>query len=148
MPEQTEGHVEVAATPKEVMAVLTDFEAHPEWVGNLERVEVLAHDRRGRGTRVAFQVLTPVLSASYTLTYTYTYTYAAGDQGMAWAYLKGTLDDLSGSYRLEPSGDGTLVTYRPAVELGVPLPGLLKRQAASQVGRSALGDLKRRVESG
>jgi carbon monoxide dehydrogenase subunit G len=144
MPEQTEGHVEVAATPREVMAVLTDFEAYPDWVGNLERVEVLGHDRRGRGTRVAFQVRTPVLSASYTLTY----TYAAGDQGMAWAYLEGTLDDMSGSYRLEPGGDGTLVTYRLAVELGVPLPGLLKRQAASQVGRSALGDLKRRVESG
>ncbi len=29
MPEQTEGHVEVAATPKEVMAVLTDFQAYP-----------------------------------------------------------------------------------------------------------------------
>jgi hypothetical protein len=34
------------------MAVLTDFQAYPEWVGILERV--------------AFQVRSPVLSASYT----------------------------------------------------------------------------------
>ena len=49
---------------------------------------------------------------------------------------------------MEPAGDGaTLVTYRLEVALGVPLPGLLKRQAAKQIVRSALSDLKRRVES-
>jgi len=30
----------------------------------------------------------------------------------------------------------------------MPLPGLVKRQAAKQIVRSALSDLKRRVESG
>src|ERR671937_491565 len=108
MPEHAEGPTEVDASPAEVMAVIADFDAYPDWVGNLEDVQVLARDRGGRGTRVAFRLRTP-----------------------------------------EPTGDGaTRVTYRLDVELGMPLPGLVKRQAAKQIVRSALSDLKRRVESG
>jgi ribosome-associated toxin RatA of RatAB toxin-antitoxin module len=145
MPEHAEGTTEVVASPAEVMAVIGDFEAYPDWVGNLEGVRVLARDKRGRGTRVAFRLRTPVLTAAYTLAY----RYAARDTGLSWTYVEGTLQDLSGSYTLEPTDDDTtLVTYRLDVELGMPLPGLVKRQAAKQIVRSALSDLKRRVESG
>ena len=60
MPEHAEGSAEVFATPAEVMEVVADFDAYPDWVGNLEEVDVLARDRRGRGTRVAFRLRTPV----------------------------------------------------------------------------------------
>ena len=144
MAERAEGTTEVHATPAEVMAVVADFEAYPEWVGNLEEVEVLARDRRGRGTRVAFRLRTPMGDQAYTLAY----RYLPGDAGMTWTYVEGTLDDLAGSYALEPTDDGTTtVTYRLEVAIGVPLPGLVKRQAAKQIVRSALADLKRRVES-
>jgi carbon monoxide dehydrogenase subunit G len=86
-----------------------------------------------------------VVTAAYTLAY----RYAPRDAGVSWTYVEGTLEDLSGSYTLEPTDDDTtLVTYRLDVELGMPLPGLVKRQAAKQIVRSALSDLKRRVESG
>jgi ribosome-associated toxin RatA of RatAB toxin-antitoxin module len=144
MAEHAEGSTEVYATPAEVMAVVADFEAYPDWVGNLEEVEVLARDRRGRGTRVAFRLRTPMGDQAYTLAY----RYQPKDAGVTWAYVEGTLDDLAGSYTLEPAADGaTRVTYRLEVALGVPLPGLVKRQAARQIVRSALSDLKRRVES-
>jgi ribosome-associated toxin RatA of RatAB toxin-antitoxin module len=144
MAERAEGTTEVHATPAEVMAVVADFEAYPEWVGNLEEVEVLARDRRGRGTRVAFRLRTPMGDQAYTLAY----RYQPRDAGVTWTYVEGTLDDLAGSYTVEPTGDGTTeVTYRLEVAIGVPLPGLVKRQAARQIVRSALADLKRRVES-
>ena len=144
MAEHAEGSTEVHATAAEVMAVVADFEAYPQWVGNLEEVEVLARDRRGRGTRVAFRLGTPMGDQAYTLDY----RYEPRDAGVSWTYVEGTLDDLAGSYALEPAGDGaTRVTYRLEVALGVPLPGLIKRQAAKQIVRSALSDLKRRVES-
>jgi ribosome-associated toxin RatA of RatAB toxin-antitoxin module len=144
MAEHAEGSTEVYATPAEVMAVVADFEAYPDWVGNLDEVEVLASDRRGRGTRVAFRLRTPMGDQSYTLAY----RYQPRDTGVTWTYVEGTLDDLAGSYTLEPAEDGvTKVTYRLEVALGVPLPGLVKRQAAKQIVRSALSDLKRRVES-
>jgi ribosome-associated toxin RatA of RatAB toxin-antitoxin module len=144
MAERAEGTTEVHATSAEVMAVVADFEAYPEWVGNLEGVEVLARDRRGRGTRVAFRLRTPMGDQAYTLAY----RYQPRDAGVTWTYVEGTLDDLAGSYTVEPTGDGTTeVTYRLEVAIGVPLPGLVKRQAARQIVRSALADLKRRVES-
>src|SRR5215212_9781146 len=62
MAEHAEGSTEVFASPAEVMAVVAGFEAYPEWVAGLEEVEVLAHDRRGRGTRVAFRLRTPWVS--------------------------------------------------------------------------------------
>ncbi len=144
MAEHAEGSTEVFANPAEVMAVVADFDAYPDWVGNLEEVEVLARDRRGRGTRVAFRLRTPMGDQAYTLAY----DYQPRDAGVTWTYVEGTLDDLAGSYTLEPTADGTTqVTYRLEVALGVPLPGLVKRQAAKQIVRSALSDLKRRVES-
>jgi len=144
MAEHAEGSTEVFASPAEVMAVVAGFEAYPEWVAGLEEVEVLARDRRGRGTRVAFRLRTPVGEQAYTLAY----RYQPRDAGMSWTYVEGTLEDLSGAYTLEPADDGaTRVTYRLEVALGMPLPGLVKRQAARQIVRSALADLKRRVES-
>ena len=144
MAEHAEGSTEVFASPAEVMAVVADFDAYPDWVGNLEEVEGLARDRRGRGTRVAFRLATPWGEQAYTLAY----RYLPRDAGMSWTYVEGTLDDLAGSYTLEPGDDGaTRVTYQLEVELGVPIPGFLLRQAAKQIVRSALSDLKRRVES-
>jgi ribosome-associated toxin RatA of RatAB toxin-antitoxin module len=144
MAERAEGSADVHATPAEVMAVVADFEAYPEWVAGLEEVEVLSRDRRGRGTRVAFRLRTPLGEQAYTLAY----RYQPRDAGVSWTYVEGTLEDLSGAYTLEPAADGaTRVTYRLQVALGMPLPGLVKRQAAKQIVRTALADLKRRVES-
>jgi ribosome-associated toxin RatA of RatAB toxin-antitoxin module len=144
MAEHAEGATEVHASPAEVMAVVADFDAYPEWVAGLEEVEVLQRDRRGRGTRVAFRLRTPMGEQAYTLAY----RYRPRDAGVAWTYVEGTLEDLAGSYTLEAAGDGpTRVTYQLEVALGMPLPGLVRRQAARQIVRSALGDLKRRVES-
>jgi ribosome-associated toxin RatA of RatAB toxin-antitoxin module len=144
MAEHAEGTTEVFATPAEVMAVVAGFEAYPDWVANLGEVEVLARDRRGRGTRVAFRLGTPWGEQAYTLDY----RYQPRDAGMSWTYVEGTLDDLAGSYTLEPGQDGaTRVTYQLEVSLGMPIPGFLMRQAAKQIVRSALSDLKRRVES-
>ena len=144
MAEHAEGSTEIVATPAEVLAVVAGFEAYPEWVAGMEAVEVLRRDRRGRGTRVAFRLRTPLGEQAYTLAY----RYQPRDAGVSWTYVEGTLEDLSGAYTLEPGADGTTrVTYRLEVDLGMPLPGLVKRQAARQIVRSALSDLKRRVES-
>ena len=144
MAEHAEGSTDIHGTAAEVMAVVADFEAYPEWVPNLEEVEVVARDRRGRGTKVAFRLGTPWGEQSYTLAY----RYRPKDAGVDWTYVQGTLRDLAGSYTLEPTDDGTTrVTYRLEVALGKAIPSFLMRQAAKQIVRSALGDLKRRVES-
>lgn len=48
---------------------------------------------------------------------------------------------------LAPKGSGTEVTYELAVDLQIPMIGMLKRKAERKITDSALKDLKKRVES-
>ena len=146
MAERAEGSTRVWATPRELMAVIGDFPAYPQWAKAVRRAEVLRRDRQGRATRVAFQIATPLGDADYTLDY----TYQPDDQGLSWTYVAGSFRDLRGAYELAPAADGgTTVGYRLEFDLelpSVPGSGLVKRQIARQVVRTALDELKRRVE--
>ena len=146
MAERAEGSTRVWATPQELMAVISDFPAYPQWAKAVRRAEVLRRDRQGRATRVAFQIATPLGDADYTLDY----TYQPDDQGLSWTYVEGSFRDLRGAYELAPVADGsTTVGYRLQFDLelpSVPGSGLVKRQIARQVVRTALDELKRHVE--
>ena len=79
MSEQTEGQIVIEAPAVEVMDVLTDFEAYPEWA-DVKTAQVLERGDGGLGTKVAFEVDVPLLGkANYTLAY----RYAPGDGGMS-----------------------------------------------------------------
>jgi len=144
MADVTEGSTEIAATPRDVMTVITDFDAYAEWAG-VQGAEVLSRDDAGRPATVAMKVSQMGVEAAYTLAY----TYADDDGGCSWVTTEasGAVKDVAGEYALEPAAEGTRVTYRLALELAIPLPGILKRQAQKQVIATALGGLKKRVES-
>ena len=147
MSEQTEGQIEIEAPAVEVMDVLTDFEAYPDWA-DVKSATVLERGEGGLGTKVAFEVDVPVLGrASYTLAY----RYAPGDGGMSWVSTeaRGAVTDISGEYLLtEIDEDETKVIYRLSVDLGVLLPGFVRTQGEKRVIQNALAGLKRRVEFG
>jgi len=144
MAERTEGTTQIDATPEDVMAVLTDFAAYPKWAG-IKKVEVKKKDSKGRGSEVYMEVAQMGVEAKYTLAY----KYAAKDGGMSWTTksASGAVKDINGEYSLEPSGDRTKVTYRTTLDLAIPLPGFMKRQAEKQIVNTALGGLKKRVGS-
>ena len=80
MSEYAEGSIEIEASAGDVMDVISDFEAYPEWA-EVEGVEVRRRGDWGHGTEVAFVVDVPVLGhAEYTLSY----VYAPGDAGVSW----------------------------------------------------------------
>jgi uncharacterized membrane protein len=147
MTEQTESQIVVEASAAEIMDVLTNFEAYPDWA-DVKSVRVLERGEGGVGTRVAFEVDVPVLGrANYTLAY----RYAPADGGMSWVSTeaRGAVSDISGEYLLtEIDEDETKVIYRLAVELGVLLPGFVRTQGEKRVIQNALEGLKRRVEFG
>jgi hypothetical protein len=147
MTEQTEGQIVVEASAAEIMDVLTDFEAYPEWA-DVKSVRVLERGEGNLGTRVAFEVDVPILGrASYTLAY----RYAPADGGMSWVSTEawGAVSDISGEYLVtEIDEDETKVIYRLSVELGVLLPGFVRTQGEKRVIENALEGLKRRVEFG
>ncbi len=147
MGEHAEGSIVIEAAPAEVMDVITDYEAYPEWA-DVKSARVVQAGEGGLATEVAFEVEVPVLGrASYTLAY----RYAPGDAGVSWVTkeARGAVSNISGEYLLDDvDGRQTKVTYRLNVELGVLLPGFVRTQGAKRVIENALERLKRRVELG
>ena len=147
MTEQTEGQIVIEASAAEVMDVLTDFEAYPDWA-EVKSASVLERGDGGMGTKVAFEVEVPLLGkASYTLAY----RYAPGDGGMSWVSTeaRGAVSNIAGEYLLtEIDDEETKVIYRLSVDLGVLLPGFVRTQGEKRVIDNALEGLKRRVELG
>ena len=78
--EHAEGSILIEAPLEDVMEVIEDYEAYPEWA-DVNSVEIRERGEGGRATEVAFEVDVPVLgTASYTLAY----QYAQGDTGLSW----------------------------------------------------------------
>jgi ribosome-associated toxin RatA of RatAB toxin-antitoxin module len=142
MVKQTEGSIEIEAEPGGILRVITDFEAYPEWVEGIRAAEVRARDEHGRATEVAFEFAAMGFTASYTLAYRY------AEDGVSWTTTaaSGAVRDVRGEYVLKPLDGDTEVTYRLAVELGVPVPGFLKKRADRTAVRTALEGLRERVE--
>ena len=144
MAERTEGTTEISATPAEVMAVITDFDSYPQWAG-VKSAQVIKKDSKGRPAEVAMAISQMGFDAKYTLAY----KYAAKDGGLSWTTKEasGAVKDVQGEYVLEAGGKGTKVTYRLNLELGISLPGFLRKTAEKTVISTALDGLKKRVES-
>jgi uncharacterized membrane protein len=145
--EHAEGTIVIDAPLDDVLEVIEDYEAYPEWA-EVRRVDVRERGEGGRATEVAFEVDVPVLGkASYTLRY----RYAPGGTAISWDSVEahGAVREVRGEYLLDDAGpDATTVTYRLAVELGPLVPGFLRTEGAKRVIENALERLKRRVEMG
>src|SRR4029453_1506425 len=123
--EHAEGSIVIDAPIDDVVEVIEDYEAYPEWA-DVRSVNVRERGEGGRPTQVAFEVDVPVLGkASYTLRY----RYAPGDTAISWTPTEahGAVRYVRGEYLLnEVDPDSTEVTYRLAVQLGPPPPGVLR----------------------
>lgn len=143
MAEETTRSIVVSARADQVLAVIADFPAYPEWAGAVKVVEVLETGADGRGERVRFVLDAGPVKDTYELAY----TWAADGSGVSWELVKGQMQKSQrGSYTLAPSGDGTEVTYRLRVDLTIPLIGMFKRKAEKVITDTALKELKKRVE--
>ncbi len=125
------------------MAVIADFPAYPEWAQGMKSADVLETGADGRGDKVHFVLEASPIKDAYTLSYVWD-----GDKSVTWTLVEGKmLKAMEGAYVLRPSGAGTEVTYRLAVDLSIPMIGLLKRKAEKVIIDTALKGLKKRVES-
>jgi uncharacterized membrane protein len=145
MTETANERIRVEAPADRCWDVAIDFESYPEWVKDVKDVKTLERDDEGRGRRVEYRVAGLGKSIRYILEY----DFSEAPDAFSWKFVEGDmLRRLDGRYRFEPDGDGsTRVHYELAVELAVPLPGLLKRRAAGIIMGSALKDLKKQVEA-
>ena len=146
MSEQAREQIRIDAPVERCFATLVDFEAYPEWAGDLKEVTVVQTDADGRGVVVEFRAAAMGRSTTYQLKYDYT----GAPNRLQWELVSGDLQrELDGAYTLGPSADDPAVTevaYELAVDLMIPIPGFVKRRAEGRIIKTALSELKARVE--
>ncbi|MDN5795054.1 MAG: SRPBCC family protein [Intrasporangium sp.] len=147
MANRTESTITIDAPPAEVLDVIADFEAYPEWAGDMKHAAILAEDGDGWADRVEFTLDAGAIKDTYVLSYDWDVV-EDGSGVVSWTMVSATvLSALDGSYTLTRAGDATTVTYRLAVDLKIPMLGMLKRKAEKVIIDTALKELKRRVEA-
>jgi carbon monoxide dehydrogenase subunit G len=144
MAEQTTSSIVVSADPAAIMGVICDFEAYPAWAQGVKKAEPLDTGADGRAEQVYFELDASPIKDAYTLSYDWN-----DDRSVRWTLVEGKmLKAMDGAYELEQRGDGsTEVTYRLAVDIAIPMIGMLKRKAEKVIIDTALKGLKKRVES-
>jgi ribosome-associated toxin RatA of RatAB toxin-antitoxin module len=144
MADRTTSSIVIGMPRKNVMAVIADFDAYPEWATGVRRAEVLSQDGDGRAGTVRFTLDAGVIKDSYVLGYDWD-----GDEQVRWdlAEAGSVISEMSGGYQLADHGDGTEVTYELAVGIKIPMIGMLKRRAEKTIIDTALKGLKSRTET-
>jgi len=144
MAEQTTSSIVIAAEPERVMAVIADFDSYPQWAQGVKSAEVVQPGTDGRAEQVHFELDASPIKDSYTLSYDWN-----GDASVVWTLVEGRmLRAMDGAYELARKADGnTEVTYRLAVDISIPMIGMLRRKAEKVIIDTALKGLKKRVES-
>ncbi|MFM9134705.1 MAG: SRPBCC family protein [bacterium] len=140
MADQTESSIDIDASPEAIMGVIADLPAYPEWSDGITQVTVL-EERDGRPYRARFHLESGPIRDTYVLEYDWD-----GDRSVSWHLVSGEmLTHMDGTYRLDPAGDATTVRYRLAVDVKIPMIGMIKRKAERVIVDTALKGLKRRV---
>jgi hypothetical protein len=130
--DEASSSIVISAEPSEIMAVIADLPAYPDWSTGIKSATVEESYPDGRPKRATF------------VEYEW-----SGDERVDWKLVgSGTmLKSQVGSYTLASSSGGTETTYRLTVELKVPMLGMFKRKAEKVIIDTALKGLKKRVES-
>jgi ribosome-associated toxin RatA of RatAB toxin-antitoxin module len=142
MADESTQSIVVSAPAADVMAVIADFPAYPEWVAAAKKVEVVEAGADGRAEQVHFVIDAGMIKDDYTLAYTWD-----DDRKVSWTLVSSQLmKRQDGSYTLVESGGSTEVTYAITIDINLPLLGMMKRKAEKVILDTALKELKKRVE--
>ncbi len=144
MAEQTTSSIVIDAEPAAVMEVIGDFPAYPEWAKGVQEATVVEDGPEGWAEQVFFRLDVAPIKDEYTLAYQWD-----GYDEVTWTLVSGKmLRALDGAYTLRDLGGGrTEVTYRLALDVSIPLIGMLKRKGEKILIDTALKGLKKRVET-
>jgi ribosome-associated toxin RatA of RatAB toxin-antitoxin module len=144
MADRTTSSIVIGVPRAEVMAVIADFAAYPQWATGVRDAEVLSREPDGRASTVRFTLDAAVIRDSYVLGYDWD-----GDKRVRWTLAEAgsVVSEMSGGYELAELGDGTEVTYDLTVGVRIPMIGMLKRRAEKTIIDTALKGLKSRAET-
>jgi ribosome-associated toxin RatA of RatAB toxin-antitoxin module len=142
---RTTSDIVIDASADAIMDVIADFASYPSWATGMKTADVVSTTDDGRAERVHFVLDATPIRDEYDLGYVWD-----GDRSVSWSLVEpgSMLKSMDGAYVLEPAGDGqTRVTYQLAVDVSIPLLGMLKRKAEKVIIDTALKGLKKQVEA-
>ena len=147
MADSTRSTITIDAPPSEIIDVIADLEAYPEWVKDMKHVEILSEDGDGWPDRARFTLDAGPIKDTYSLDYTWEVD-EDGLGAVSWTLVEATiLKAMDGTYTLEQVGEGqTHVIYDLAVDINIPMLGMIKRKAEKVITDTALKELKKRCE--
>ncbi|MGH3242041.1 MAG: SRPBCC family protein [Spirillospora sp.] len=144
MADRTTSSITVKAGKAEIMAVIADLEGYPAWASGIRGFTVQEAGEDGRASRARLTFEGGPFSDTVGLAYTWD-----GDDRVTWELVEAgsVVTGLYGSYTLAERDGSTEVTYELAVDVRVPLIGMVKRKGEKRIIDSALKGLRRHVES-
>jgi hypothetical protein len=136
------GEVDIRARPGQVLAVLADLPAYPQWSAVHKRARVDDVGRDGRPRRATMTVTAAGLADEQVLDYRWTKT------GVTWSLVSAAQQrDQHGRYVVTGRQDNTHVTYDLDIRPAIPVPAFLVRQVMKKALTAATEGLRERVES-
>ncbi|OBJ48653.1 SRPBCC family protein [Mycobacterium sp. 1423905.2] len=130
----------IEASPEEILDVIADFEAMPEWSEPHQSAEILDTGDDGRPRQVKMKVKTAGITDEQVVAYTWR------DNEVTWTLVRSSQQkSQDGKYTLVPQGDNTLVKMEISIDPNVPLPGFVLKRAVKGTIDSATKALRERV---
>ena len=143
MAQHTESRITIQSSPAQILQVIADLQAYPQWSDGIASVEIL-ESQNDRPTLARFVLDAGIIKDTYELAYTWN-----EQTSVSWTLVSATvLTVMDGSYQLSAVDEGvTDVTYALSVDIKMPILGMLKRKAEQTIVETALKGLKVRVEN-
>ncbi|HTY32721.1 SRPBCC family protein [Mycobacterium sp.] len=130
----------IEASPEEILDVIADFEAMPEWSEPHQSAEVLETGEDGRPSKVKMKIKVAGITDEQVVAYTW-----SADE-VSWTLVSSSQQKAQdGKYTLVPRGEATLVKFDLLADPTVPLPGFVLKRAVKGTIDSATKALRERV---
>ena len=134
----------VRGAPEDAFAVMTDVEHLADWQGPLKRATVLSRGPDGLAQEVEYEIDVKLRCVKYVLRHDYDAPHRIGS-----SYVEGDFECFEGQWEFEPAGAGqTTARFDLRIDPGLPLPGRITKMLNDRVLRSAVEDLRKRLERG
>jgi uncharacterized protein YndB with AHSA1/START domain len=142
MPVSDSKEVVIEASRDEVMDVIVDVEAAPEWSSAQQKVEIVDTTDDGRPHTVKMKVKSAGITDECVVEYTWD-----GDV-VSWSLVSSSAQKRQdASYTLIPEGDKTRVKFELTVDPKIPVPGFVVKKAIKGAMSDATDGLRKRVLS-
>jgi ribosome-associated toxin RatA of RatAB toxin-antitoxin module len=132
--------VVIEASPEQILDVIADLAALPEWSGPHQSSEVLETGDDGRPSKAKMKIKSAGITDEQVVAYTWS------KNKVSWTLVSsGQQRSQDASYTLIPDGDKTKVLFEISVDPVVPLPGFVLKRAVKGTIDTGTKGLRDRV---